>query len=174
MRKIVLTLAVMLGAFISAPTSYAMQSLRDNVPNAQKVGEGRLTYLMWDIYDASLYAPQGEWKKSAPFAIHLSYLRDITGKKIADRSIVEIRNQGIDDEVTLASWHSQMRNIFPDVDKGVSLTGVYAANGDSVFYQNDKEIGRITDPEFSKAFFNIWLDEKTSSPDLRQKLLGLL
>ena len=42
----------------------------------------------------------------------------------------------------------------------------------AVFYKDNTEIGRIKDPAFSVAFFNIWLGDKTSAPELRRKLLG--
>jgi hypothetical protein len=64
-----------------------------------------------------------------------------------------------------------MRKIFPDVDKGDSLTGIYTTSKESIFYLNDKEIGRIRDPGFGKVFFNIWLGKDTSEPALREKLL---
>ena len=38
------------------------------VPNAQSVGQGRLSVFVWDIYDATLYAPNGKWKQKAPYA----------------------------------------------------------------------------------------------------------
>ena len=152
----------------------AMEHIKEQIPNAEKVGEGRLHYLFWDIYDAELFAPQGKLQDGKPLALHLSYLRNITGKKIADRSLDEMRDQGIYDEATLASWHAQMLDIFPDVEKGKTLTGVYTAKGETVFYANGLEIGRISDPQFSAAFFDIWLNENTSSPDLRRKLLGAL
>lgn len=154
--------------------------IKSLVPGAQKVGEGRLTYLFWDVYDATLYAPQslqlqGEsWPGSPPFALQLSYLRSLKGSKIAERSIAEMRDQGFADETRLASWHTQMRDIFPDVDKGTRLAGVYAQSGTTIFYHNGADIGRIKDPAFSQAFFGIWLDKKTSAPELRRQLLDLL
>lgn len=151
---------------------HALEYIRTYIPTVEKVGEGRLTYLLWDVYDATLYAPSGDWIETQPFALKLSYLRAIEGREIADRSAEEIREQGFKDEIKLATWHSQMRKIFPDVDTGISLTGLYTDAGETIFYKNDTEIGRIRDPEFSKVFFGIWLNEKTSAPDLRKKLLG--
>ncbi|MFK8068441.1 MAG: chalcone isomerase family protein [Gammaproteobacteria bacterium] len=144
-----------------------------HVPEVQKVGEGRLKYLFWNVYDATLYTPKGIWQDEKPFALKLSYLLELEGEKIADRSIEEIRNQGFKNELILATWHNQMRKIFPDVDKGISITGIYTTQGESIFYRQNEEIGRIRDPEFGKAFFNIWLSEKTSEPELRKQLLGL-
>lgn len=159
-------------ALLGITPAHALDHIRGFVPEAQKVGEGRLSYLFWDVYDATLYAPEGEWQVDRPFALQLSYLREIEGKKIADRSVEEIREQGFTDEVKLATWHAQMRKIFPNVDKGMTLTGVYTGNGETVFYHDNEEVGRIKSSEFSRAFFNIWLSEDTSAPDLRRKLLG--
>ena len=159
-------------AVIGVTPAFAMQNIRTHIPSAQKVGQGRLTYLFWDVYDATLYAPKGDWRKNEPFALELSYLREIEGKKIADHSAEEMRNQGFNDEVKLATWHAQMRKIFPDVGEGDSITGVFTDDGQSIFYKDNIEVGRIKDAEFSRAFFDIWLDEKTSAPDLRRKLLG--
>jgi hypothetical protein len=161
-------------ALIGITPAYALDDIRSFVPAAEKVGEGRMTYMFWDVYDATLYAPQGAWEKDKPFALQLAYLRKLDGKKIADRSLEEMRNQGVNDEVKLATWHAQMRNIFPNVDNGVNLTGVYTDDGTTIFYEDNTEIGRIKDPEFGLAFFNIWLNEKTSDPSLRRQLLGSL
>jgi hypothetical protein len=159
-------------AIIGVTPAYATEQITQYVPQAEKVGHGRLSVMLWDVYDASLYAPQGQWDKEKPFALHLSYLRDIPGKKIADRSVEEIRNQGFRDEVRLADWHAQMVKIFPDVNENTSLTGVYTEKKETVFFDGNKEIGRIKDPQFGQYFFDIWLGEKTTAPDLRQKLLG--
>ena len=158
---------------LSAANTLNAANVVDNyVDNAQLVGEGRLTYMFWDVYDASLIAPNGVWKRDKPFALKLNYLRKIDGKKIAERSVEEMRNLGINDEVKLATWHSQMRKIFPDVDDGKSLIGIRDHDGNAIFYSNDQQIGRIDDVEFSNAFFDIWLNDKTTSPKLRRKLLG--
>lgn len=143
-----------------------------HIENPVLVGTGRLSYAIWDVYDAWLHAPNGKLKDGKPFALTLSYLRKIDGRKIADTSIEEMRQMGMKDEVRLALWHENMRRIFPDVDKGVSLTGVRLSGGETVFCKNGEKIGKVTDREFGKYFFNIWLGEKTKAPDLRRELLG--
>lgn len=171
MHKLLLT-SLCLIAVLAIKPAHATEHIQSYIPNAEKVGEGRLTYLFWEIYDATLYASEGAWQEGEPLALKLSYLRNLEGKKIADRSVEEMRKQGITNEVALATWHSQMRNIFPDVNEGISLTGILTQTGDTIFYKDNTEIGRIRDPLFSRSFFNIWLSEKTSAPDLRLKLLG--
>lgn len=161
-------------AIFALPThASAADYIQAYVPSAKPVGEGRLTVFFWDVYDATLYAPEGDLETDEPFALRLAYLREIPGKKIADRSIEEIRDQGMADEVKLATWHEQMRNIFPDVEEGVTLTGV-SDDGTAHFYFNGKKIGSIKDDEFTTAFFDIWLSKNTSAPSLRKKLLGAL
>lgn len=173
MIRMLCAMAIMVASISLMPVAaHGAEHIRPYVPNAEKVGQGRMTYMFWDVYDAALYAPQGSWSTDNPYALKLSYLRNLDGKKIADRSAEEIRKQGFSDEVKLATWHAQMRKIFPDVTVGSSLTGVYTKNGDTVFYQNGTKIGAVKDPEFSAAFFGIWLNEKTSAPDLREQLLA--
>ena len=144
------------------------------IPGAKTVGQGRMTFLMWDVYDATLYAQDGTWREGQPLALTLNYLRDLNGVEIARRSIEEMRGQGFNDEIRLATWFGQMQKIFPDVSEGVTLTGVLTPQGPTVFFRDGVEIGRITDPDFGREFFNIWLSHRTSAPELRAQLLGRL
>lgn len=171
MRSVIRTTCLMAMIGLSHP-AFALDYIRTAVPAAEPVGKGRLTVMFWDVYDAVLYAPQGRFSEKRPFALSLTYLRDLKGRAIADRSTEEMRSLGFTDEIRLATWHSQMRRIFPDVSNGTTLTGVYTGEGHSVFYRDGREVGRITDPEFGNYFFRIWLDENTSAPDLRAQLLG--
>lgn len=148
--------------------SYSLASTN----NQKLVGQGSLHYFLWHIYDAKLYSSNGEFSFTNPFSLRLEYKRKLYGAEIADRSTEEIRKLGFNDEVKLAAWHAQMKEIFPDVDKGVSLTGFYKPNSPTVFYKNDTKIGTIKDSDFGKWFFGIWLNENTSEPTLRKSLLG--
>lgn len=144
-----------------------------NIPDAQKLGSGRLSFLIWDVYDAKLYAPSERYDSSEPFALKLSYLIDLKGADIAERSVEEMRKQGFNDEAKLKEWQQVMEKIFPDVKEGNSLTGIRDASGRSLFYLDDIFIGSVEDEAFTNSFFAIWLDKKTSEPALRKKLLGI-
>ncbi len=170
MLNVVRTACIM--AMIGINPALASDLVQGYLPDARPVGQGRLSVFMWDVYDATLFAPQGVWERGGPLALTLDYLRQIDGNQIVDRSIEEIREQGFKDEVKLAAWHTQMKAIFPDVREGITLTGILLENGETVFLKNGLEIGRIKDPAFGKAFFDIWLSDKTSAPRLRKKLLG--
>jgi len=160
-------------AIIGISPTLASEDINAHVPKAQKVGNAKMNFMLWDIYEATLFAPNGQWSFDQPFVLELKYLRHLSGEKIADRSVQEMRGQGFDDEVKLAAWHTQMREIFPDVDEGDVISGVYTADAQTIFYLGNKELGRVQDPEFSRHFFSIWLSPKTSRPELRLSLLGL-
>jgi len=156
-----------------AAAAVAEEVVYQHIPDASVVGTGRLSYLVWDVYDATLYAPGGEWLQDQPFALTLGYLRDLKGDAIAERSVKEMRKQGLDDEATLQRWQAAMEAIFPDVSDGTRLTGIYQADASTRFFLHDEEIGHIRDPEFGRWFFGIWLAESTSAPSLRRQLLAL-
>ncbi len=136
------------------------------------VGEARLTVLFWDVYDARLYAPEGKWSADSSYALSLTYLRDLDGQKIAERSIKEIREQGFADEITLARWYEMLLAILPDVSDQNQIVGYADGDANTLFYLDGQLIGEIREPEFTRAFFDIWLGEKTSQPKLRDQLLG--
>jgi hypothetical protein len=57
------------------------------------------------------------------------------------------------------------------VKEGDHITGVYIPGQGAVFFHNDQRTGRL-DQTLAQAFFSIWLDPKTSEPDLRTALIG--
>jgi len=137
------------------------------------VGEARLSVMFWDIYDAQLYAPSGDWSRGEPFALSLTYLRDLKGRRIAERSIREMREQGFSDEAALRRWRDRLAAIIPDVRERDEVVGVADTQGHTRFYLDGQLLGEIDDPAFTRAFFDIWLGEDTSEPQLRAQLLGL-
>jgi hypothetical protein len=167
-KNVVLLLAVFLAPWASASVP---EVVRTSVPVAHQVGASRVSVLVWDIYDIYLYAPEGEFDPDNPYALHLEYLRPIKGGLIAEKSVEEMRKQGVS-EVKLAAWYVQMKEIFPDVDRGTELTGIFENGEPTRFYSGDMLIGQVVDPEFGPAFSLIWLGEKSSRPDLRKELIG--
>ncbi|NVK57650.1 MAG: chalcone isomerase family protein [Alteromonadaceae bacterium] len=149
------------------------QIVSEAVPDAKLAGQARYSYLFWDVYDAALYAPQGRWQQSAPFALTLTYLRDFDGADIAKRSVKEIRAQGFSDNDRLQRWQATMTDLFPDVTENDTITGVATAGGNTRFYLNDALLGEVTESEFTQWFFNIWLGPQTTEPEFRAKLLNL-
>jgi len=173
MNKKLLLLALTVTFFAPSVSHADIPQVQRYVANATEKGTARLKYLMWNVYDATLYTPQGQYKEDGPFALKLDYLINLKGDDIAVRSIKEIRAQGFDDETKLLKWEENMKNIFPDIESGESIIGIRDDNKNTVFYKNDTKIGQINDPDFTKVFFDIWLSPQTSQPSMRQQLLGL-
>jgi len=143
------------------------------VDDAKVVGKSRFRVLLWNVFDAELYAQAGKFDAEQPFALALSYLREISSGEIVAKSIEEMKNQADYSSEELTAWRKQLDKIIPDVNSSSTITGIRNSQGQSIFYLNGERIGEVADERFTRAFFNIWLGEKTSETKLRRELLGL-
>jgi len=159
-------------AMAADPNSDIPAFITEALPDAQIVGQGTMSWVFWDVYDARLIAPEGRYAPDRPFALRLTYKRHIDGRIIADSSAGEIARQGFNDQTRLASWHESMNRLFTDVEAGSTFTGIYQPDRPTCFFKNDRPVGCVDDPLFGPVFFNIWLAPDTREPDLRQALLG--
>ena len=138
-------------------------------------GGGSLKWFGLKIYDAKLLTPQPVGSPElfqSPFALELTYARAFTRDKIAERSLEEIRRLRLGSPSQHQQWLAQMNAVFPNVQANDRLRGVHRPGQGVQFYLNDRRIGSIDDPEFSRAFFSIWFDPKTAEPGLRASLFG--
>lgn len=136
------------------------------------VGKGRLRWWGFHVYDAALWTRDGRWQADAPYVLDIVYARQVTSVQLAETSIDEMRRLGVRDEAKLARWDAAMRSTFPDVQSGSRLIGVYRPQRGAQFYSATRLLGTIDDPEFARRFFDIWLDPRTQTPDLRAALLS--
>lgn len=145
------------------------------MPGAQAAGRGRLTVWGFEIYDASLWvAPdfrQARFDRHA-FVLELSYLRAVSARDIAQRSVAEMRRAGGFDAAQAQRWQAALETVLPDVQRGDRVVGVHRPGVGASFLVNDKPVGEIADTEFARLFFGIWLGTQTSEPALRQRLLA--
>ncbi|MCU0989991.1 MAG: chalcone isomerase family protein, partial [Xanthomonadales bacterium] len=164
-RRLLLALAA------SPLASFAMTGPASETPMAglRRWGSGEFRRFGFLVYEATLWAG-GDDPLRPPLALKLTYKRNISGRDIADASVKEIRNLGVADEGRLRGWGERMVGIFPDVRPGDHIVGVQLPDA-ARFYFNDRSIGAIDDPDFARAFFAIWLDARTSAPELRSALL---
>lgn len=172
LRHIALAVTVLLCLDV-AFAGNAPSPVREEIPQAVLRGSGTYRWFGMVIYGAVLWTlPDSGSDFSHPFALELTYARDLQGGKIAEASIEEIRKLKLGTAVKQQLWLTQLKAIFPDVKEGSRLTGIHIPGEAIRFYLNDKFLGEIRDPEFARSFFSIWLDENTSAPDLRNKLIG--
>ena len=167
---LLLALAAPAFAELSAPQlTPAMLTL---LPEVKLRGGGEQTFLGLSIYEGYYWGPGGAWSPDQPFALQLFYHRRFYGTTIAERSLEEMAKLGYGTPRQRERWGEQMKRIFPDVDEGDCLIGVNLPHEGARFFRNGEPIGSIDDRDFARAFFAIWLDPRTSAPELRKRLLG--
>ncbi|MDX1950095.1 MAG: chalcone isomerase family protein [Rickettsiales bacterium] len=178
LKKLRILLVLILGfggnSFAISKTDYftEINYLKNYISNPVKVGEGSFSFFFWDIYDAKLYADNGNFSQEKPFALKLRYQMSFKGEDIVKSTIDELKKHGVTDELLLSKWQKDLLKIFPDVNENQILTGVYTDKKTAVFLNNGKIIGEMKDEYFAKKFFEIWLSEKTTAPSLRKSLLA--
>jgi len=169
--------AALLAILLAAGTVGAAPPLPEPVsrdfPGLRELGEGRLRFIGIHVYDAAVWIPGAAFSAKEPYALDLRYAISINGHALTVRSTKEMRGQGYTDEAKLSAWEKEMDRVFPDLKPGDRLVGVHVPGKEARFYSQDKFLGAVADPEFARAFFAIWLDEKTSQPALRAKMLKL-
>ena len=166
-------------AFLLPLSAYGQPSpgyVRQALPEATLVGQGMFRWFGLSVYKARLWGDKAKvtatgWPASS-FALELEYTRKIEGEDIAIASIDEIKKLGLGTNAQHDQWLAEMKKLFPNVDEGHKLTGIFIPEQASRFFLDGKPIGEIDDPEFGPAFFSIWLHPKTSAPKLRRLLLG--
>ena len=86
-----------LGLALAAPARAALAAtalppeLASELPEAQALGAARLRFFGLDIYEARLWAPRSFVATAyaqSPFALELTYLRNLSGKRIDRKSVV--------------------------------------------------------------------------------------
>lgn len=145
---------------------------------ARLAGQGTYRWFGLKLYDAQLWVgPQGyrpataATAAAAPFALDLRYARALSGRRIAQASLDEMARLGLGSPQQHEAWLTQMKTLFPDVQEGSRITGVFLPKDGTRFFLDGNILGSVRDAEFARAFFAIWLDPNTSAPGLRDDLL---
>lgn len=173
-RRALLLAALPLGARASeAPPEVRTDWPAPGTPRPQ--GQGRLRFLGLAVYDIVLWSAgplASEALERTPLALSITYLRALSGERIAERSLKEMQRGGPIAEADAARWLAAMRGLFPDVAEGDRITGVHVPGRGARFHLNGRLLGELAEPRFAALFFGIWLAPWTSEPGLRQQLLG--
>jgi hypothetical protein len=170
------SLALVLSLLIGlSPMSWANSPAAGKSPvygyleTATLQGQGRLTFWGFDVYDARYYVADPKGQNG--FALEIQYIRSFKGNDLAKRTIHEMSRQGVS-EKQRALWLQSLEKIFPDIASGDTLIGLHLPDKGTMFLHNGKVIGDVPGDAFAKAFFGIWLDERTSAPKLRTALIA--
>lgn len=162
---------LMILLLVSGP---ALARWQEVLPGAHLLGGGDLRVFGFRVYTARLWSTDTPLNGDIPFALELTYHRDITREELVEASIDEIKRTSPRpvSEEQLVKWQAQMAQAFVDVQAGSKITGVYLPGREARFYVGEKLQHVVQDPQFAKAFFDIWLSPKTRNPELREQLLG--
>lgn len=171
-RRLFLAVATALLLTVGAGAMTLPEPVAKEFPDLRLAGEGRLRWFGLHIYDATLWISAPRWSEKQNFALDIRYARDFRGSKLVQSSLEEMRRLGFVDEALLQKWADELTRVLPDVSKGEHLTGVYRPGLGADFYHQGRLAGTIADPELARAFFAIWLDERTREPGLRRSLIG--
>ncbi|WP_439105643.1 chalcone isomerase family protein [Congregibacter sp.] len=138
----------------------------------QKVGEARLKFLFWSVYDSRLYTPSGGYSDGErPLKLEIEYLLDIKADALLERTLMEWGNMGRE-HPRQDQWREQLADIWTDIESGDVLSLELDSANRSTFRRNGEFLGRIEDPEFGQEFVDIWLSEDCTRPEIRESLLG--
>lgn len=160
---------ILLGLFLAATAQALPDALRGEVAGLRQWGSGEMTWFGLALYRATLWVA-GESPETSTSALQLDYLRDIPRERLVQTSLDEMRRLGAD-EAQLKRWESDLRRVFPDVKAGESIVGVHHPGRGAGFYHQGQATGDVSDAEFARRFFAIWLDPASRSPSLRATLL---
>ncbi|WP_370261782.1 chalcone isomerase family protein [Limnobacter sp.] len=152
------------------------KQVTNTIDNAKRMGFGTLRWFGLKIYDGQLWAnvePEGFNYKRDPAWLELTYARSFDGTDIAERSIDEMEEIGAGTPEQHKAWLETLKSIFPDVKQGHTLSALHTPGKGIQFFRNGSPLARVDDPELAAAFMGIWLDPKTSAPEMRRQLIGL-
>ncbi|MDQ5887927.1 MAG: hypothetical protein QG667_1218 [Pseudomonadota bacterium] len=142
------------------------------VPQLRQVGAGEMRWFGLRLYQARLLAADGRYQDNAPYALEITYQREIERERLVDTSVDEIRRLGLD-QGRMPQWREAMSRGLVDVKPGDQLLGVYLPGVGVRFYARSGLTAEIRDEKFAQAFFAIWLHPQTREPGLRRQLLGV-
>ena len=155
----------------AAAAAPAPAHIKEHLEQPRLAGAGAFKWFGLRIYDAELWVGEKGYQNGAPFVLELRYARKLDGVKIAEASAAEMEKLGAGTRAQRAAWLARMKEIFPDVKEGSRISGVFLPASGTRFYLDGKALASVPDPEFSRAFFAIWLDPATSAKALRTALL---
>lgn len=139
------------------------------------VGGGDLRWFGVHIYHASLWSTDGRFdglETQRPLALSLWYGREFSRQELLRITGTAWKRLGETSVDQQERWLAQLREIWTDVARGHNLTAVVLPRGETRFYDQQRLLGRVADPDFGPAFLAIWLHPRSVVGDLRAELIG--
>ncbi len=146
----------------------------------RRVGEATLTWGPFTIYHSQLRTPNGRYDgPQQDRALIITYRRDIDREALVEATRDQWQAQGIlQQEPRSEAWLRMLQGIWPDVAPGSQLAFVVRGGEGQFWYRASAAqtaftpLGPRQSAAFSTRFLAIWLDPRTTYPELRQQLIG--
>jgi len=167
-KTFLLSLVLLCSGLVAASNDHNRSLVLKNISQAESLGQGRMTYWGFTLYDAKLFASKDP---KGGIALDIQYLRKFESKDLTKQTLDELKNLGVSD-TQRAEWAEPLARAFKTVQVGDSITAIRKPQGGTQFFYNGQFVSEISGESFSEAFFGIWLHPKTSAPQLRKVLLG--
>jgi hypothetical protein len=159
---------LMCSGLAAASNDHNQSLIVKSISQMESLGQGRMTYWGFTLYDAKLYTSK---EPKGGIALDIQYLRKFESKDLAKQTLDELKKLGVSDSQR-AEWADPLAKAFKTVQVGGSITAIKKPQGSTQFFYNGQFVSEISGESFSQAFFGIWLHPKTSAPQLRKVLLG--
>ncbi|WP_240994309.1 hypothetical protein [Klebsiella quasipneumoniae] len=146
----------------------------------RRVGEATLTWGPFTVYHSQLRTPNGRYDgPQQDRALIITYQRDIDREALVDATRDQWQAQGIlQQEPRSEAWLRMLQGLWPDVAPGSQLAFVVRGGEGQFWYRASAAqtaftpLGPRQSAAFSTRFLAIWLDPRTTYPELRQQLIG--
>lgn len=162
-----------LGVMLVLGTGTAQASrLMELVPDAKKVGEATFSIMFFDIYTAALWAPNGTYNRSGPFALQINYLVDADAERIISQTVKELERQKAGSKPQIKEWKALMEQHFVDLKENDIANIVFNESGTLTMWNNDGDPVEIGDRRFARVFMNIWLGKRARDKEFQAELMG--
>ncbi|MBR9874691.1 MAG: hypothetical protein GYB23_10525 [Vibrionaceae bacterium] len=145
------------------------------------VGEAKLTWFIFDIYESRLRAPDGRYQVGSdvsphPIALEIYYQRDVTKQQLLEVTDEQWQKLGVNKQ-RRQEWLSELSKMYPNINKGDELAYVTDGKAGHLIYRRAGDafmqtVGYVEDEGLNDAFLSIWLSPKTEFPKLRKQLIG--
>jgi hypothetical protein len=158
-------------AYDSLPGGNSLE-MKSRAVELEKVGEARLKFLLWSVYDSRLFTPSGDYREGdRPLKLEVTYLLDVKADALIDRTLTEWEAMGRS-HPRQSEWAAKLASIWVDIRANDTLSLELDEANRATFRRNGELLGQIDDPEFGQEFVDIWLSPDCTRPELRMALLG--
>lgn len=161
-----------LAALLAVPCAARGDALSQIMPTAKRVGAARFKVVFFKIYDAELFAPNGSFRRSGPYALRLTYLINAKKDRIISSTVKEMKRQKAAGKGVIESWIPLMERHFISMDEGSQADFIHTGDGRLLIAANGRVISEITDGAFITALMDVWLGPKVRDKAFQNSLMG--